>query len=162
MTIHLQIGARPWLGTRKGEIVEELSFHDIPLVTLVEIDGGIVLAQCIIGEIEVVNVWLYTPVTAADIAAIEASTPTTFREVIERISTRSTHVAVAVDGDGIVAWVEWADWPSREAAMERLAEIVARHIIALEAREDRRAEVPQIQGDAMAARTQAERMLAPA
>lgn len=153
MTIHLQVGALPWLGSARAELVEELSTYDLPLVNLVELDGRILLSRCIIGEVEPVNVWTYTPLSPDQVAAIDAADHLNFDEVVNPIAAGSTHVAVSFDGDGIVAWTEWNDWPTPQAAVNELAKRIASHL------EARRAELDGLTAGAASAQTQAERLL---
>lgn len=120
MIIPLQIGTAPWLGSAHAEMVDELHYHDLPLISVVRVGEDFVLARCIIGEIEPVNVWTYTPLTDADLKTIDDLTPETFDDSIESIGSRSKAVAVAFDGYGIVAWTDWADWASRQEALTTL------------------------------------------
>lgn len=153
MTIHLQIGALPWLGSRHAEMVEELHVHDVPLISLVRLDGKVILSRCVVGEIEPVNVWTYTPLPAGQLALIESVGPEDFDEVVTAIAQESTHVAVAVDGDGIITWTEWADWGSPQEAVNHLSKMTRQYLAA------KQAELDTLTSGAAAAQAQAERLL---
>jgi hypothetical protein len=167
MTIHLQNGALPWLGSRHAEMVEELHVHDIPLVSLVRLDDKVILSRCVVGEVEPVNVWTYTSLPAGQLALIQAVGPDDFDELVTAIAQDSTHVAVAVDGDGIITWTEWHDWPSQQAAIDHLSKMTAEYLAAKQADlvarqaelEEQQAELNTLTSGAAAAQAQAERLL---
>lgn len=131
MTIHLQAGTPPWLGNSHAELVEQLHFHDLPLIGITRLNGQNFLFRCVIGEVEPVNVWTYTPLTAEDLVAIDTVDEGSFDEVVLAIAGNGEAVAVAFDGYGIIAWTEWSDFDSPKQAMEILSERMAEFIAGL-------------------------------
>ena len=70
----VESGASPWHPTRTShELARYRSSDEIPLIGVVHQAGSDYLYQCVLGETEEVNIWLYTPLLPSERAAIEAA-----------------------------------------------------------------------------------------
>lgn len=100
----LSSGARPWLPTADTEAVEMLSYYDGPLIGIFRQHGVAYLFRCLGGELAAANLWLYSPLTEADVSAILASEGTEFDSLLDRVSEGLVTVALASDQDGLLHW----------------------------------------------------------
>jgi hypothetical protein len=60
-------GARPWMPAGNATTFETLHKYNIPLSGLIEQDGVTFLYACLVGELEELNVWAYSHVTAREV-----------------------------------------------------------------------------------------------
>ncbi|HTN80288.1 MAG TPA: hypothetical protein VMK16_11480 [Acidimicrobiales bacterium] len=100
----VESGASPWQPTpRSRELVRYRMSPDMPLVGVVEQDGMSYLYQCVLGQTEEVNIWLYTPLLPCEQAAIDASSPRKANELFARFSRRDGRLAIAHNSVGVIA-----------------------------------------------------------
>jgi hypothetical protein len=100
----VESGASPWHPTRTTHEVARYRWSDeIPLVGVVHQAGGDYLYQCVLGQTEEVNIWLYTPLLSSERAAIEAATGRKADELFARYSRRDGRLAIAHNSVGVIA-----------------------------------------------------------
>ena len=100
----VESGASPWHPTRTShEVARYRSSDEIPLVGVVNQAGSDYLYQCVLGQTEEVNIWLYTPLLSSERAAIEAATPRKADELFARYSRRDGRLAIAHNSVGVIA-----------------------------------------------------------
>ncbi len=100
----VESGASPWQPTRcSREVARYRRSHDIPLVGVVEQAGTHYLYQCVLGQTEEVNIWLYTPLLPSERDAIEAVGPPRATELFARFSRRDGRLVIAHNSVGVIA-----------------------------------------------------------
>ncbi len=100
----VESGASPWRPTRcTQELALYRRSHEIPLVGVVEQAGTQYLYQCVLGQTEEVNIWLYTPLLPCERAAIEAASARRASELFVRFSRRDGRLAIAHNSVGVIA-----------------------------------------------------------
>ncbi len=100
----VESGASPWnpaRGTR--EVARYRHSFDIPLVGVLEQAGTHYLYQCVLGQDEEVNIWLYTPLLPSERDSIDAASPRKANELFQRYSRRDGRLAIAHNSVGIIA-----------------------------------------------------------
>ncbi len=103
-TFVVETGASPWnpaQGTR--EVARYRRSAHIPLVGLLEQAGTHYLYQCVLGQDEEVNIWLYTPLLPSERDAIEAASPRKATELFQRYSRRDGRLVIAHNSVGVIA-----------------------------------------------------------
>ena len=96
----------PARGTRRAtshEVARYRSSDEIPLVGVVHQAGSDYLYQCVLGQTEEVNIWLYTPLLPSERAAIEAAGSRKADELFARYSRRDGRLAIAHNSVGVIA-----------------------------------------------------------
>ena len=100
----VESGASPWQPTpRTRELVRYRSSDEIPLVGVIEQDGSSYLYQCVLGQAEEVNIWLYTPLLPCERDVIESASPRKANELFARFSRRDGRLAIAHNSVGVIA-----------------------------------------------------------
>ncbi len=100
----VESGASPWQPTRcTREVARYRRSREIPLVGVVEQSGTQYLYQCVLGQTEEVNIWLYTPLLPVERDAIEAASPRRATELFARFSRRDGRLAIAHNSVGVIA-----------------------------------------------------------
>jgi hypothetical protein len=61
--IHLRLGAHPWRPADTARPVKILNHYDIPLAGILKQHGSYFLYECLEGETQDVNLWVYVPVS---------------------------------------------------------------------------------------------------
>ena len=99
----VESGASPWHPTRTShELARYRSSDEIPLIGVVHQAGSDYLYQCVLGETEEVNIWLYTPLLPSERAAIEAAGCRKADELFARYSRRDGRLAIAHNSVGVI------------------------------------------------------------
>ena len=100
----VESGASPWHPTRgTREVARYRCSTDIPLVGVLEQAGTHYLYQCVLGQGEEVNIWLYTPLLPCERDAIEAVSARQADELFQRYSRRDGRLAIAHNSVGVIA-----------------------------------------------------------
>jgi hypothetical protein len=100
----VESGANPWQPSRcTRELVRYRRSREIPLVGVVEQSGTQYLYQCVLGQTEEVNIWLYTPLLPAERDAIEAASSRKANELFIRFSRRDGRLVIAHNSVGVIA-----------------------------------------------------------
>ena len=100
----VETGANPWQPTRcTRELVRYRRSRDIPLVGVVEQAGTQYLYQCVLGQSEEVNIWLYTPLLQSERDAIEAASTRKANELFARYSRRDGRLVISHNSVGVIA-----------------------------------------------------------
>lgn len=100
----VESGASPWKPTRcTREVARYRRSHEIPLVGVVEQSGAHYLYQCVLGQTEEVNIWLYTPLLPSERDAIEAAGPRRADALFVRFSRRDGRLVIAHNSVGVIA-----------------------------------------------------------
>lgn len=100
----VESGASPWHPTcTSHEVARYRSSDEIPLVGVVHQAGSDYLYQCVLGQTEEVNIWLYTPLLPSERAAIEAAGSRKADELFARYSKRDGRLAIADNSVGVIA-----------------------------------------------------------
>lgn len=103
-TLRVEAGACPWQpapGTH--EVARYRMADDLPLVGVVEQHGALFLYQCVLGQLEQVNIWTYTPLLPHERHAIEDASPRRATELIARLGRRPGQIAIAHRSVGLIA-----------------------------------------------------------
>jgi hypothetical protein len=100
----VESGANPWQPTRcTRELIRYRRSREIPLVGVVEQAGAQYLYQCVLGQSEEVNIWLYTPLLQSERDAIEAASARRANELFARFSRRDGRLVIAHNSVGVIA-----------------------------------------------------------
>lgn len=105
--IAIEQGRVPWAPAADTELVRTLHICDMPLIGVVRQGDSMHLFRCIEGHVDDTNLWAYTAVDDADLAALTGVGPDDLDDlddVIERVvDGRPVVVALASEADGITA-----------------------------------------------------------
>jgi hypothetical protein len=109
-----------------GEVLNE---YNIPLTGMIEQDGTKYLYVCLFGELELLNIWAYSPIVSAEeIDRLASMTGEELTDVINQALTdRSLVVALASD-------YKLVDWLSIDAGLEGSLRIARRFLDRMRAR----------------------------
>ena len=100
----VETGACPWQPTpRTRELSRYRMADDLPLTGVVEQVGSLYLYQCVLGHVEQVNIWTYTPLLRHEHCAIEEATPGRASALIARYGSRAGQIAIAHRSVGLIA-----------------------------------------------------------
>jgi hypothetical protein len=98
-------GARPWLPASNVTALTILNEYDIPLSGLIEQNGETYLYVCLLGELEELNIWAYSPLGEAEgqrLATLHDDELAT--AIDEALANRMLIVAIADDHE-LAAWL---------------------------------------------------------
>jgi hypothetical protein len=95
-------GQKPWLPSRKAELVETFLYNNMPLVGVVRQQGNLYLFRCVEGFADETHVWAYVPVEEHNLDKLRRSDEL-WMPLDDLTSGQSFIVAIATDTDGIVA-----------------------------------------------------------
>jgi len=100
----VEAGACPWQPTpRTREVARYRMADDLPLTGVVEQGGALFLYQCVLGHVEQVNIWTYTPLLPHEHREIHDATPRHASALIARFSRRPGQIAIAHRSVGLIA-----------------------------------------------------------
>lgn len=114
-------GLTPWQPTEyQTRLIAEYHRYDIPLLGVIEQSGSLFLFQCLTGEVEQLSIWAYTPLSAEEKARLDILEGEEFEGLVESVTDRPGTAALAVEGWGIIATYEVADWSDPDEAVDSL------------------------------------------
>ncbi|WP_322761555.1 hypothetical protein [Frankia sp. Cr2] len=95
--VTLEGRANPWHPTASTVDGPVLNFYDVPLAGLFSQDWHHFLYQCILGHIDDVGIWVYTPIADGERAKLETAVSPKLQEELQKLRDgRKVTVALAV------------------------------------------------------------------
>ena len=117
----VEAGACPWQPTpQTRELTRYRMADDFPLTGVLEQGGSLYLYHCVLGHVEQVNIWTYTPLLRHEQRAIEEATPRRAGALIARYSRRAGQIAIAHRSVGLIAIRPLNDAENAEAEVNML------------------------------------------
>jgi len=123
-----QQGARPWAPADNVKVGEVLNEYNIPLSGLIEQDGKKYLYVCLIGELDPVNIWAYSPIVSEEFARLDSLMGDELADAVDHaLEDRPLIVALASD-------YKLVDWLSIDAGVEGAHRIAGRFLARMHTR----------------------------
>lgn len=117
--IQIHLGSRPWQPAGGTSLMEVYDFQDHPVSGVLEQAGTTYLFSWIVGDLDRASIWIYTPLSSADLRKLEETAGESFWSTFGELLNRPPFTAVVASTGRIrmeVIVETEQDAPTAEAA----------------------------------------------